>query len=361
MANGNAARDDSDRPSLSAVDDDDAQADDPVSAAMGGGGRAPLADDLEDLDEPAISEDEDYLPPEFDLFRIQDEVAERFLEKGKDPTCVKVMIHPVHRQKRAPAIKAVRPEGVTYAKLCEVLPPGRYDVVAYQENGKVVGSRRIRVSHDGVGTLSAEVGDIGELGGGGAAGPRGQTMGDKLLYMLAMDSLKGRRAQGNGTEIREMMQGMAAMTRMQMDMMAMELKQRMTLMDSQGKRESRESTGQMKMLTTILDLVDKRTPKGRTGGAGKFEDFVAAMQLGHHFASLQKGADNEGEELRKWVLPLVDSLGPGVIGAMAMFLPKEKAQMLSDLMEQHLKTRQAEASGDEGPDVVDAFGEEKTD
>jgi len=87
------------------------------------------------------------------------------------------------------------------------------------------------------------------------------------------------------------------------------------------------------------------------------------MQLGMHFQKqLAGGETNDGDELRKWVLPLVDSMGPQVVGLLAMLLPKDKAELLTDLIEQHLRTQEARAAGTgEDPETYDTTAEEVDD
>jgi UTP:GlnB (protein PII) uridylyltransferase len=44
----------------------------------------------------------------------------------------------------------------------------------------------------------------------------------------------------------------------------------------------------------------------------------------------------------------------------AMALPKDKAELLTELLEQHLRTQEARAAGVDDPDVIDAEAEEVT-
>jgi hypothetical protein len=121
---------------------------------------------------------------------------------------------------------------------------------------------------------------------------------------------------------------------------------RMKQMELEHKQARSDGNSQLATLKTILELVDKRTPKRSNGAGAKVEDFVGMLQMGMHFQKLmQEGkADSDSEEMRKWVLPIIDSVGPQLVGLAAMFLPKDKAELLTELLEQHLKTQEARAS-----------------
>ena len=351
---------------LAAVDeeDDDTQADDPVSAVMGD--LSAIRHELGDVD-PYAGDDEaevpGVLPPSFDVFRVKDEVVDRVRTAGGDPTVVKITVLPVIRGKRRTAIKRLHPEGVTYQKLCAALAPGTYDIQGHNEDNVFMGGKRIRVQRRDFDELG-DFDDLDDFGlpRGGKRGRSGGGLGDKLVYELAMKGLRGGEAQGRGSEMGEAIGSMAKMMTLNMQAQAMEATARMKQLELEHKHSRSDSSSQLATLKTILELVDKRTPK-RSGGAGaRVEDFVGMLQMGMHFQKMMqdgKPEESDAEQLRKWVLPIVDSVGPQLIGLAAMFLPKDKAELLTEVLEQHMKTQEARANAQgENRDTYDTTAEE---
>jgi len=349
---------------LAAVEDegDDTQADDPVSHVMGDFGAMP--DGLGDVD-PYAADDEaevaTVLPPSFDIFRVKDSVIDRVREAGGDPTVVKITVLPVIRGKRRGAIKRLHPDGVTYARLCAALAPGTYDIQGHNEDNTFMGGKRIRVQRRDF----DELGDFDELDDFGVprAGRHGRSgggLGDKLVYELAMKGLRGGEAAGRGSEMGEAIGSMAKMMTLNMQAQAMEATARMKQLELEHKHSRSDSSSQLATLKTILELVDKRSGKRTGAGGAKVEDFVGMLQMGMHFQKMMADgkADSDSEEMRKWVLPIVDSVGPQLVGLAAMFLPTDKAKLLTDLLEQHLKTQEARASGEPEKETFNTTAEE---
>lgn len=357
-----AANDLSDTPPLSAVDSDDGsdQADDPVDAVMGGG-----FDELGDVDPFAdsVEADQGVLPPEFDVLHVKPHVIARLREKDRDPRVTKVGIHPVIRGKRQPASKKLRPEGVTFARLRENLGPGVYDVMVYNEDSIFMGCRRIRIETRGDFDELDDLDDFASADGRGRRSrPRGGSMGDRLMYELAMRGLRGGEHAGRGSEMAEAIGSMAKMMTLNMQAQTMEASSRMKQLELEHKVSRSDSNSQLSTLKTILEVIDKRTPKRSGAGGAKVEDFVGMLQMGMHFQKMMQDGKtdiSDSEEMRKWVLPIVDSVGPQLIGLAAMFLPTDKAQILTELLEQHMKTQEARANaaGDE-KDTFETTAEE---
>ncbi len=343
---------------LSAVDgaDDDGQADDPVDAVMGGdiGEVDPYAGDIED-DDPEV------LPPGFEVMHIRREVIERVREEGQDPRVVRITVHPVFRNKRRTAVKRLRPESITFARLKASLATGTYDLMAYNDAGTFMGCKRLRI--DDAGDFD-ELDELDELDGGrrGRRGRGASSLGDRLVYELAMKGLRGSEAAGRGSEMGEAIGSMAKMMTLNMQAQAMEATARMKQLELEHKVSRSDSNSQLSTLKTILEVIDKRTPKRSGAGGAKVEDFVGMLQMGMHFQKMMQDGKtdvSDSEEMRKWVLPIVDSVGPQLIGLAAMFLPTDKAQILTELLEQHMKTQEARANaaGDE-KDTYDTTAEE---
>jgi hypothetical protein len=346
---------------LSAVDDDDddTQADDPVSHVMGDVGA--MRHELGDVD-PFAGDDEaevpGVLPPSFDVFRVKDEVIDRVRAAGGDPTVVKITVLPVIRNKRRGAIKRLHPEHVTYARLCAALAPGTYDIQGHNEDNVFMGGKRIRIQRRDFDELG-DFDDLDEFGipRVGRRGRSGGGLGDKLVYELAMKGLRGGEAHGRGSEMGEAIGSMAKMMTLNMQAQAMEATARMKQLELEHKHSRSDSSSQLATLKTLLEVVDRRSAKRSNGAGAKVEDFVGMLQMGMHFQKMMqdgKADVSDSEEMRKWVLPIVDSIGPQLLGLAAMFLPKDKAEMLTEVLEQHMKTQEARANASQG-DAKDTY------
>ena len=82
-----------------------------------------------------------------------------------------------------------------------------------------------------------------------------------------------------------------------------------------------------------------------------------------HLAAAQNPSKDppDNDWIERLFLPLVDQLGPGVVTLAAMLFPDDKAKPILEVLEQHMRTREAEAKAAaaeaEGPDVIDVEGE----
>lgn len=92
------------------------------------------------------------------------------------------------------------------------------------------------------------------------------------------------------------------------------------------------------------------------------EEFLTLMRFGMALASKQNSsgspaAEKEDSEVMKMIPELADSLGPGLIGTIAAaVLPKEKADAVLNIIEQHMKTRQTEAEAQAKTAPIDTEG-----
>jgi len=351
---------------LSSVDDndDDDQADDPVSKVVGDLGG--LADGLGDVDLHAgetEEDDPDVLPPGFDVFRIKPEVIDRMLAAGAPVQVVKVNVLPVVRGKRRAPIKRLRPEGMTFARLREALAPGTYDLQAFNEDGTYMGGKRIRINGGDFDSLD----EFDELGGAGGFGGYGRpsrgrgTMADRLVYELAMRGMRGGESQGRSSEMSSAITDFAKLMALQAQMASTQMQAQLKALEVDAKRSRSETGGQLSTIKTIVELMDKRTPKTNGTKGTKIEEVIGLLQLGMTFQKNMDGkSEGDSDELRKWVLPLADSLGPQLVGLIAMALPKDKAELLTDLLEEHLRSRSGQSSDqdDDDKETFDTTAEE---
>lgn len=333
------------------MDTDTPSESDPVADVMGGLDEqfAELSAELEELADLDDVEDDDgpVLPSGFSLFAAKPEAVAKLRDGGRDPRVTAVRVIPIHHGKKGHMCAKYAPDGLTLNALRQALPPGTYDLQGVNQDGLWVGGKRVHVNN-------AESLDVlpGAAGGGG-----GGALGDKLLYALAMRGLNGGGAD-RGSEMEKatagMIKSMMAMTQMSM----LDMKRQMMMADRADNKSTAQQTGTLDMVKTIMGLMQpKRSNGAAANGMGRFEDFFAAMQLGMKLAGGDDRRDEDENSLKSWLLPLADSLGPGLISVVAMMLPAEKAKMVSDLLEAHFKAREAEArSQSDDPPTVDTTG-----
>lgn len=348
------------RPPLASVTDSDSDQppDDPIEAAM-----ADMDELRAELEGMAADDfDEPVLPPEFDVFEANPECVHKMRERGADPTVVRIQVFSVQGGRRGKMIRSFRPEGVTYARLCRKLPPGRYDVQAYSADRCFVGGKRITVTDRSTAEdIAPELNDPASIDSGEAGSSWGKR-GDRLVWELAMRALRGHESQGSSSEIREAMAGMLKLQQAQLAMQQTELQNRLALFEAETKAKRGGTNDQLSLLTTVLDLVDKRGGRARSGKGPDASDFVGILQLGMHLAGARKEPERMDDDwIERLFLPLADQLGPQLVTMLAMLFPDEKAKIIIDTLSQHLKTREAEAKAaaaeDEPDSVLEAHGE----
>lgn len=159
-----------------------------------------------------------------------------------------------------------------------------------------------------------------------------------------MQGLRGNRASESGGEMREAMAGMVKIMTAQAQLQQAELANRLKMLETEQTSARRDTSGQLGLVKTIFDLVDRRAPKGKPGGAAKFEDFVGALQLGMHFQQMREGkAEPDADWIERLAIPALEELGPGIVTIIAALFPDDKAKPIMEMLEQHLRTREAEA------------------
>lgn len=364
MPKRSAAAAENERPQLTPVNDGNGEnpVGDPVESVMGDLGA--LADELRGLDEGASDSewDEPILPPEFDVFQPTPGVGKRIREAGGDPTCVRILVHPVRGGVRQKATRRLRPEGVTYARLQAALSPGRWDIVGYSIDRCFIGSKRITVTDgDDLDDLSdgEELETLGASGKARRSSSR-QSPAEQLVWQLAMKAIRGNEAAGSASEIREAIGAMVKMQTLQLQMQQTELANRLKLLDAQHNAGARSGGDTLSMIKTVFELADRRSGRQRGGGGTKPEDFIGMLQMGMHFQKMMSGdKPPEPDWAEKFFIPALQELGPGIVTVMAMLFPDDKAKPILEMLEQHLRTREAEAkaAAAQEPETYDTTAE----
>jgi hypothetical protein len=347
------------------LDDSDHQQSDPVAEVLGDvndlGDLGDLSAELEQLAaEQVTDEDEDVLPPGFSLFQESAQAVEKIRAGGRNARCTYVRVIPVHRGQKGKTIAKYAPDGLTLEGLRRKLPSGTYDLQGCTEDNLWIGGKRIHL-HEAAGVDPAP-----RANGAGNGGNGGGSAGDRILYALAMKALDqgGSKSSEMEAATSAMLKGVTAMMQMSMA----DAKRQQMISEAEDRKAERGQTQSLEMLKMVLPIVAKQSNGGRpNGGAkemGRFEDFFGALQLGMSLAQNSGGSgppkDEDENSLKSWLLPLADSLGPGLISVVAMMLPPDKARMVSDLLEAHFKAREAEAvaqTQSDEPPTVDTTGE----
>jgi hypothetical protein len=155
-----------------------------------------------------------------------------------------------------------------------------------------------------------------------------------------------------------MLKSMNAMMQMQMA----DFKMRTMAAESEDRKAERTGNRELELLKFMATVMRPQKSNGNgSGGMGRFEDFFGALQLGMQLAGNAAGParDEDENSLKSWLLPLADSLGPGLISVIAMMLPPDKAKMVSELLESHFRAREAEAQAQaqsDDPPTIDTEG-----
>jgi hypothetical protein len=300
------------------------------------------------------------LPPGFSLFTAKPEAVEKLSAAGRDPRVAYVRVIPIHHGKKGHMVAKYSPEGLTLERLRRALPPGSYDLQGMNADGLWVGGKRIHLSDaTGLDKLPGQGNGNGNGNGNGGGG----TMAERVLYALAMKGLQGN--ENRSSEIEKATAATLSTVRSMIELQMADAKMRAMTVEAQDRKQERGDTRSLDMFKLLIPVLTKQNASRAPseGGAGKFEDFVGAMQLGVQMAQAMNGnapTDPDKSTLEKWLLPIATELGPGLVSVFAMMLPPEQRQMASDLLESHFKAREAEAvaaaESSEDPPTVETEG-----
>ena len=98
----------------------------------------------------------------------------------------------------------------------------------------------------------------------------------------------------------------------------------------------------------VTSLIGELSRARETGGAGgDAQSAIAMLQMGLQLRE-QINGDGDSREWLKVVPQLADSMGPGVVAAIATAMIKDpaKSQAVLDTINEHMRTRSAEATGE---------------
>lgn len=321
-----------------------------------------IADELAALAEQTYADTTGPLvPPGFSLFAIKPEAAEKIRKAGRDPRLVSVRVMAVHNGQKTHTVGRYSAEGLTREKLRTKLPPGTYDLQGLTIDQAWVGGRRVHL--DGAERIDGPSRNGHAPSNGHSSG---QSPAEMLMMRLALRAVEGPQSRSSEMEAATgaMMKTITAMMQMQMA----DLKMRLAAADVEDRKAGRSSSQLLDVFKLLLPYMKQSSSKGSSGagagaGLGKFEDFLGVLQFGMHLAQNASGApkeDDDQDSLKSWVLPLAESIGPGVISGLSMLLPADKAKMINDLLESQQRAREAEARGydeeSDDPPTVDAEG-----
>lgn len=319
-----------------------------------------IADELAALAEQTYADTTGPLvPPGFTLFAIKPEAAEKLRKAGKDPRLVSVRVQAVHNGQKTHTVGRYSAEGLTREKLRAKLPPGTYDLQGLTIDQAWVGGRRVHL--DGAERIDSPA----RNGHSGSNGYGAQSPAEMLMLKLALRAVEG--PQQRTSEIESATGAMLKTVSAMMQMQMADLKLRLAAADVEDRKAGRSSSQLLDVVKLILPFMRQSSSKGSNGagagaGLGKFEDFLGVLQFGMHLAQNASGTakDEDEDSLKSWVLPLAESIGPGVISGLSMLLPADKAKMINDLLEAQQRAREAEARGyddeSDDPPTVDTDG-----
>ena len=310
-------------------------------------------------DVPAEPQNDYGVPISCDVFERSPESIEEAEARGVDPVIVFVRVHRVGSNgKRGPRITNGRdsqwtPDGVNVSWLLDTFGPGHYDCVGVNSSGMVIAMGRVEVANPEDSHVPTNPA-MPETGGTAHPAPPGWPPGypPPSAYPWYPPQPAPR-----PEPLREAVAAMA-------ELITLDIQRSRLAVEAQTAK-----TGTEKQLVDALVAIAARAPEKSSGqgpGAPGIETLLSILKFGMTLGARSNGkAGAEGVEpdetaWRTIVPQIVDSIGPGAIATLAQLFPKDKADAVLRLLEQHMTTRKAEAEADVAGAPVDVPGETVT-
>lgn len=302
---------------------------------------------------------ENYIPPGCDLLSLTAVKVAQLIAKGVDPRVNRVAVRRVISGRHAELIGTFAAAGSTIAGLASY-GPGTYDVHGINAIGKYVCSARHRIGSNG------ELTALPPLGAPTGASSLGNGMSssnpmEAIMFRLLEQRLLAPQQDPMRDAMAEMLK-MLVVTNQQNASMAQQQQQFLMSQMQIAKQASESVNGPANAMTDKLFSALLETMKSNGNGSSakaQIRDTLELVQFGVALAAAGSRDNPDGDEKEpswlKHVIPIVESMGPGVVATIAQAaLPKEKADMVVETIKSHMQAREAEAKAD----VVDTDGQE---
>lgn len=274
------------------------------------------------------------LPSTCDVFDRKPDTLEALEERGYSTKIIKVCVYKLDGKHHNRIPGSFPPEVVNTEWLLESYGPGVYVCKGFNEDGIIVASGRV--------PLGFEVEESAIPG----AMPRAVMKNGKQqqyvdpFQQLAFESLKENLSGKRDDPIREAMASMvSSMTAMMtLQMQRMELEMKMADRVAKPEREQQNS---------LMSLVTKLITQKQGAPNGSMQETLGLLQFGMQLArQVNPGAEPEKDpDWLKATTMVSETMGPGLVATLAQaMLPADKAKVVIEAIEEHEKTRQAEAA-----------------
>ncbi|HXS81447.1 MAG TPA: hypothetical protein VN896_01920 [Methylomirabilota bacterium] len=317
---------------------------------------APLVDGpLVNLDiEPESPDDGRASEPIGDAFIIDPLRLARLKEKGIDTRITRCRVSKLWNGKRYRKFdrrgsSEWTPNVVTPKWLKDNWGGGDYDLSAFNDAGQYIAATRLSV--DGEEQLAGDAAGAGSSLPGGAVGGNG-SLSDRLLERFLLRALEGPPAAPPTVD--PMRETMAAIARMSAE--TTNAVNRLLL----ARAEEKPKNNELEMFDRIAGLLERTRPATPAKKDMGLSEFLPVLQFARalvHETTRGNGTSDGESQLPAWleIVPdVADKIGVPLIVTIAQaVLPEEKAQQAIKAIEEHMRTRQAEAEAS----VVDTTGE----
>lgn len=252
------------------------------------------------------------------------------------------------------------PSDVTVAYLRRKYGPGKYLVRAVNAKGNYIASGTAQVGDEPIGEV-APPSSVQQNPAAPALTTNGsESFAEKLLLAVLPAMFAQRSAPAPADDsLRESMGAMSKLIALQMQMQAANV---MRQQNPAAPEASADRT--LALLKVFLEQAKPATPARKEMG---LTEFLPLLQMGMNIGSRMSGGggfvQNPGEKpLPAWaqMIPeLADTIGVPLVATIAQgMLPKDTAEAVLKLMQEHLETRKAEAAAEEAAaDSVETEGE----
>lgn len=326
-----------------------------------------MADDSlsDDAGDPGIIPDREVVHPNCDVFTVSPEKVAAMVAKGHDPRVVRIRAYrrdsPHGVKNRIPG--HMSPDKVSTDKILHKYGPGTYEFHGLNELSQFVISSTMHLSH-GFEEDEEEEGEEYEEAPqlpipAQMPTPPGidpmfafmmqqQQQQSQMMMQMVMQTLN----QNNGGGMQQLAESIAASTAANNQALQGITTTMAGNFAAQASSPLAQNAAQQSSLMEKIVLQAMQREPSQQAGSSPAELMMALAAM--------KDDDNKSSEMF-WteIFPtLIDGLGAPVLGAMAATMKGPKGEMLNALLQQHLKTREAEANADAAaaPDVVDTVG-----
>lgn len=352
--------------------------------------------DLLGLSDPNLADEQapvfdlsQYVPPTWDVFEVDPHRIAELLDKGMDPQFARVRLTRTDGGPHDGRIAGeFDPWLFTTAWLLTNVGPGRYDVKVLNKRAQYITGRRVQVGggvpqqapqppqhapQSGAPPWGApqagapqQPGVPSQPGFAGAmlgapppqpqvdypnpyAQPPAAPMGGGMVDQM-MAAMIQRMVNPPADPMRDSMAKMLELMALGMQNSQQTMQQIATMQASQPAPANNAAELLAPMVTTLIGELGKPREAAGGGGGGDAQQLVGMLTMGMQLRDQINGDDN------KWlaIVPqLVDSVGPGIVAAFASATIKDadKSQAVLDTINEHMRARSAEATGevDESP------------